>query len=113
MNTRSWICMGLFSALLAPLGYAYANEGPILHDHGYGGTRNTTVESGPAPAAAVNAPPVVKRAPQGKTRAEVRQELIQAYRDGLIPMTEADYPPSRQTIERNKARFAASERYYK
>jgi hypothetical protein len=47
-------------------------------------------------------------APQGKTRAEVRAELIQAYRDGTIPTTDGDYPPSQSTIDLNRARFAAS-----
>ncbi|WDD93636.1 DUF4148 domain-containing protein [Burkholderia sp. FERM BP-3421] len=44
----------------------------------------------------------------GKTRADVRAELIQAYRDGTIPTTDGDYPPSQTTIDINRARFAAS-----
>ncbi len=44
----------------------------------------------------------------GKTRAEVRAELIQAYRDGTIPTTDGDYPPSQTTIDINRAHFAAS-----
>jgi hypothetical protein len=43
-----------------------------------------------------------------RTRAEVRAELIQAYRDGTIPTTDGDYPPSQSTIDINRARFAAS-----
>ncbi|GJH18086.1 DUF4148 domain-containing protein [Caballeronia novacaledonica] len=38
----------------------------------------------------------------GKTRAEVVAELIQAQREGIIPVRKNDYPPSQQTIERNK-----------
>ncbi|WP_323123028.1 DUF4148 domain-containing protein [Burkholderia alba] len=47
-------------------------------------------------------------APQGKTRAEVRAELIQAYRDGTIPTTDGNYPPDQPTIDINRARFAAA-----
>ncbi|MFW6855157.1 DUF4148 domain-containing protein [Burkholderia gladioli] len=38
----------------------------------------------------------------GKTREQVRQELIQAYHDGLLPASKNDYPPSASTIERNQ-----------
>ncbi|WP_063532639.1 DUF4148 domain-containing protein [Burkholderia sp. MSMB1589WGS] len=47
-------------------------------------------------------------APQGKTRAQVRAELIQAYRDGVIPTSDGDYPPSQATIDANRARLAAT-----
>ncbi|WP_082712044.1 DUF4148 domain-containing protein [Burkholderia singularis] len=40
--------------------------------------------------------------PSGKTREQVRQELIQAYHDGLLPTSKLDYPPSEATIARNK-----------
>ncbi|OMG71290.1 DUF4148 domain-containing protein [Burkholderia ubonensis] len=42
-------------------------------------------------------------APSGTTREEVRQELIRAYHDGLLPTSNHDYPPSPETIARNKA----------
>jgi hypothetical protein len=42
----------------------------------------------------------------GLTRAEVRQQLIQAEAQGLVPTGPTDYPPSARTIERNKASFA-------
>lgn len=41
-------------------------------------------------------------APQSKTREQVRQELIRAYHDGVLPTSKHDYPPSPQTIARNK-----------
>ncbi len=44
----------------------------------------------------------------GKTRAEVRMELIQAYRDGLLPTANNDYPPSAETQEHNRERLAAT-----
>ncbi|RQR66521.1 DUF4148 domain-containing protein [Burkholderia sp. Bp9002] len=39
---------------------------------------------------------------QGKTRADVRQELVQAQHDGTIPSNKHDYPPGPQQIDRNK-----------
>lgn len=37
-----------------------------------------------------------------KTRAQVRQELVQAEAQGLLPSSRGDYPPSAQTIARNR-----------
>ncbi|WP_407973385.1 DUF4148 domain-containing protein (plasmid) [Burkholderia pyrrocinia] len=39
---------------------------------------------------------------QCKTREQVRQELIPAYHDGVLPTSKHDYPPSPATIARNK-----------
>lgn len=39
---------------------------------------------------------------QGKTRAEVLAELKQAYLEGDLPTTDADYPPSDATRARNR-----------
>ena len=36
-----------------------------------------------------------------KTRAEVYAELIQA-KDGILPLNRNDYPPSQQSIQRNR-----------
>lgn len=41
----------------------------------------------------------------GKTRAQVREELVEAQRMGLVPSSKTDYPPSAATIARNQARF--------
>ncbi|WP_137909973.1 MULTISPECIES: DUF4148 domain-containing protein [unclassified Burkholderia] len=41
----------------------------------------------------------------GKTREQVRAELVQAYRDGLVPYSRNDYPPSASTIARNKVLY--------
>ncbi|WP_349307009.1 DUF4148 domain-containing protein [Burkholderia gladioli] len=43
--------------------------------------------------------------PPEKTHAQVVAELVQAWREGTIPTTDGDYPPSDSTIERNRARF--------
>lgn len=39
---------------------------------------------------------------QGKTRAQVNQELAQAQHDGIIPHSKTQYPPSTERIARNK-----------
>ncbi|KWK87305.1 hypothetical protein WM16_01740 [Burkholderia ubonensis] len=44
---------------------------------------------------------------QGKTRAEVLAELKQAYLEGDLPTTDADYPPSDATRARNRERLDA------
>ncbi len=46
--------------------------------------------------------------PVKKTREQVYQELIQAQRDGLLPVRDVDYPPSEETIRRNKQLYAIS-----
>ncbi|MGU7780054.1 DUF4148 domain-containing protein [Burkholderia sp. PU8-34] len=40
------------------------------------------------------------------TRAQVIADLVQAQRDGTVPAPNWDYPPSRQTIERNRELYA-------
>ncbi|MGS0894265.1 DUF4148 domain-containing protein [Burkholderia stagnalis] len=42
----------------------------------------------------------------GLTRAEVVADLIQAQRDGLVPTPNNDYPPSADTILRNRELYA-------
>lgn len=49
-------------------------------------------------------------APAGKTRQQVMEELRQAERDGLVPTSRSDYPPSERLIEMNKERYAAVHR---
>ena len=41
----------------------------------------------------------------GKTRAEVRAELVQAEAQGLLPITKNEYPPSAQEIAHNRAQY--------
>jgi hypothetical protein len=42
----------------------------------------------------------------GLTRAEVKQQLVQAEAQGLLPANGPHYPPGARTIARNKAAFA-------
>jgi Domain of unknown function (DUF4148) len=39
---------------------------------------------------------------QGKSRAQVQQELVQARHDGVIPVSKTSYPPTDEQIARNK-----------
>jgi hypothetical protein len=43
------------------------------------------------------------------TRAEVKQQLVQAEAQGLLPANGVDYPPNAAAIARNKAAFQARE----
>ncbi|MFL9935091.1 DUF4148 domain-containing protein [Paraburkholderia sp. RL18-103-BIB-C] len=43
---------------------------------------------------------------QGKTREQVHEEIVQAWRDGLLPNKRYEYPPSAATIARNKELYA-------
>ncbi|GJH28597.1 MULTISPECIES: DUF4148 domain-containing protein [Caballeronia] len=52
-------------------------------------------------------PPVAQAAPAGKTRRQVVEELKQAEREGLVPTSDNDYPPSNWRIEINKEKYAA------
>ncbi|MFL9886943.1 DUF4148 domain-containing protein [Paraburkholderia agricolaris] len=109
MKVRNVLGVGLLTAFLAPLAYAdvastASPHQPVQQSQQHAGTLPTIASSG--------AIPKVNQKAHGKTRAEVRQELIQAQRDGLIPTNDTDYPPGKRTIERNKARFAALERHY-
>lgn len=45
---------------------------------------------------------------QGKTRAQVQQELVQARHDGVVPSSNTQYPPNDATIARNKEVHAAA-----
>jgi hypothetical protein len=110
MKVRSVLGVGLLTAFLAPLAHADVatstslQHQPAQQSQPHAGTLHTIASSG--------AVPQVNSKAHGKTRAEVLQELIQAQRDGLIPTNDTDYPPSKRTIERNKARFAGLERHY-
>ncbi|MBP0595562.1 DUF4148 domain-containing protein [Paraburkholderia sp. LEh10] len=45
---------------------------------------------------------------QGKSRDQVRNELIQAQHDGMLPVSKTQYPPNANLIERNKEVHASS-----
>jgi hypothetical protein len=46
----------------------------------------------------------------GLTRAQVLADLVNAEREGLVPTTDGDYPPSDRTIARNRELYAISHR---
>ncbi|MDR5837428.1 DUF4148 domain-containing protein [Caballeronia sp. LZ034LL] len=45
---------------------------------------------------------------QGKSRDQVRQELVQAQHDGDVPSGKTQYPPSEQLVARNKEVHASA-----
>jgi Domain of unknown function (DUF4148) len=48
----------------------------------------------------------------GKTRAQVRAELIKAEQAGLVPHDDTHYPPDETTIARNKVAFQRAENWW-
>ena len=47
----------------------------------------------------------------GKTRAQVKAELVAAERSGQIPVSDADYPPSAATIQYNHDVYVRAEQF--
>jgi hypothetical protein len=45
---------------------------------------------------------------QGKTRDQVKRELVQAQHEGVIPIGNTRYPNTQQMIDNNKATHAAT-----
>jgi hypothetical protein len=43
----------------------------------------------------------------GLTREQVRAQLVEAQREGVVPTTPADYPPSASEIARNRTTYQA------
>lgn len=46
--------------------------------------------------------------PQGRSRAEVKEELAKSKHDGTFTKKNGEYPPSEQTVKRQKADHAAA-----
>ncbi|WP_206997194.1 DUF4148 domain-containing protein [Trinickia mobilis] len=68
----------------------------------------------PTPALHTDATPIAGGSTDsGKTRAQVRAELLQAEEAGLIPANKNDYPPSAETIARNRVRFQQIEQAWR
>jgi hypothetical protein len=55
---------------------------------------------------ALAAPAMAKVDNNGLSRAQVHAQLVEAQRDGFVPTGDSDYPPSRQTVERNRELYA-------
>lgn len=65
------------------------------------------------PLAADTAPVADGQVTHGKTRAQVRAELLQAEEAGLVPVRRNDYPPSAETVAHNRVRFQQIEQAWK
>ena len=100
--------MKLLPLLIATLSIAVA--APAFAEHAYRlngvqptrGTESLAAPSSSTQAYGGSTDGVTATGKIGKTRAEVVAEMIQAQRDGIIPTSKNDYPPSERTIERNK-----------
>ncbi|MFM0388403.1 DUF4148 domain-containing protein [Paraburkholderia dipogonis] len=67
----------------------------------------------PAPLGQGGAPVAAGTAVHGKTRAQVRAELLQAEEAGSIPAGNARYPAGPSLIERNRMRFQQAEEWWR
>jgi hypothetical protein len=95
----------LIAATLATSAFADAD-----HDYPQSTASATLPSASSASPPTSNATATITQAPQqGKTRAQVVQELIQAQREGLVPSGHADYPPRQATIDRNRALMRAAD----
>ena len=43
---------------------------------------------------------------QGKTREQTRQELVQAYKEGVLPFRRSEYPPTAASMKKNREAYA-------
>lgn len=95
-------------------GSAAPRDYPFQNANSSAGQRTTSTASGAAvlpagvtgsTATAQEAPAATHSTSTSKSRAQVREELVEAQRMGLIPSGKTDYPPSPQTIARNQVRF--------
>jgi Domain of unknown function (DUF4148) len=101
------LCAALMAAMLASSAFADGNHaypGSVMVSMADANEASTT-----SPSGLVN---VDVQAPAGKTRAQVRAELIDAERVGIVPAGKFDYPPSAATIARNRERFSLAEQYW-
>lgn len=102
---RTVVATLLASASIA----AFAGGGPRgAGPYPYSGTTAMAVaaeRADPAASPANAVPTAVRSVAHGKTREQVRAELLQAEEAGLIPVHRNDYPPSAETIARNRIRF--------
>jgi len=64
-----------------------------------------STDSNPSRVNAGRAPSADESTGIGKTRAQVQGELLQAEAAGVIPTLNAEYPPTADTIARNRAHF--------
>ncbi len=80
--------------------------GPNLWSPATSHIKPVVADAAPASAPRADATPIAGNShASGKTRAEVRAELLQAEEAGVIPVHKNDYPPSAETIARNRVRF--------
>jgi hypothetical protein len=111
MKATTLLNRTVFAALLiSASAAAFANGGGPRGSgpYPYSGTAAMAIAAthADAPASATNTLSADSAAMvPGKTREQVRAELLQAEQSGLIPVHKNDYPPSAETVSRNRLRF--------
>jgi Domain of unknown function (DUF4148) len=112
---RSVIATLLLSAsLTAFAGGGGPRGGAYPYSSGASNVERVSANTAPTVAIQADANAVAGgNAATGKTRAQVRAELLQAEEAGVVPVDKIDYPPSAQTIARNRARFQQVEHAWK
>ncbi|WP_051889008.1 DUF4148 domain-containing protein [Caballeronia sordidicola] len=83
----------------------HSQQTVLANSDGSESTVLTTGTNGPSTADRITA--------YGKTRAQVRAELLEAERAGTVPVHKNEYPPSVETVARNHARFQQIEQAWR
>lgn len=113
---RSVIATLLLSASLTAFAGGGGGSRSPVYPYASGASKIERVSANAAPTVAFQADANAVaggNAATGKTRAQVRAELLQAQEAGLVPIHTNDYPPSAETIARNRTRFQQVEHAWK
>ena len=94
--------MKLLTSVIAALGIATVSPAFAEHAYQVNDTQSNLAAYGGASDGSYSS------GTGGKTRAEVYRELIQAQKDGILPLNRNDYPPSQQIIQRNRDLYRAT-----
>jgi hypothetical protein len=121
MNAAAILIHAALAAVLASVAVAAQARGGVARPPEQSIPHSLSVSSGGADAPSAEAEaagedgrPAVGIGPElGKTRAQVRAELLQAGEQGMLPPRWVDYPPSAATRERNRENFLRLEQVWK
>ncbi|WP_233884871.1 DUF4148 domain-containing protein [Paraburkholderia flagellata] len=94
-------------AITAIAGGGGGSRGPAYpHSSGASKIGHISVNAAPAVATQADVNSVADASSAtGKTRAQVKAELLQAEESGFLPIYKNNYPPSSETIARNRMHF--------
>ena len=105
----------LSASLTAFAGGGGGSRGPAYpHSSGPSNIGRISVNAAPAVATQADVNSVADgSSATGKTRAQVKAELLQAEESGFLPIHKNDYPPSAETIARNRMHFQQIEQAWR